>query len=114
MRIPISRRAASPFSILALFLGVLLFSSADGEAAMVRGRLLHSNGFPAAFIAVRVFAPNLGPSGFSYSGNDGMYYLNGIPPQSYTLEVWVSNAYVLRFTINVIEPVTDIAPIGVP
>src|SRR5438093_10646967 len=52
-------------------------------------------------VTVSVFSGTRGRSGFSYSGYDGMYYLYGIPPGPYTLELWVHpNAPPLTYPIR--------------
>lgn len=97
-----------------LLLVVLCFALAGpARAALVRGRLIFSNGFPAAGIAVRVVSQRLGPSGYTYSGRDGMYYLQGIPAGPYVIEIWLSNQNVLRYNIGVGEPVTDLPVVTV-
>lgn len=87
----------------------------------IRGRLVRiaPNGqqYPAPRIGVRVYQPNLGPSAFSYTGDDGMYYIPGIPPGQYQLQVWITSKIenALLFAINVLpQQFTDIAPIRVP
>jgi|SRR5450830_706832 hypothetical protein len=93
-------------------LSILLAASV--RAATVRGRLVHKNGYPAGYIAVRVMHPQHGASSFAYTGQDGMYYLYNIPGPTISLEIWLSNNNVLRYPINVVEPITDIVPIQVP
>lgn len=97
-----------------VLLAFLFIGIQDASAATVRGRLVHSNGVSAAGFAVRVTNPQMGPSGFTYSGGDGFYYLNQIPPGSYVLEIFLSNANVLRYPIQVVEPRTDFPQITVP
>jgi hypothetical protein len=77
------------------------------SAAMVRGRLLYSNGAVAAQIAVRL-STTQGVSPFTYSGRDGMYYLNGIPAGTYTLEIWQNRVLVSKQPITVHETITDV------
>lgn len=98
-------------------IGVVTVASA--EASTVRGHLFRRSSrgdYPAQGIPVTVFRPNLGRSGFAYSGPDWMYYLNNIPPGNYTLQVWVyPNRPPLMFSIVVYDrPFTDIAPTAVP
>jgi Carboxypeptidase regulatory-like domain len=97
-----------------LLLGVLCFAlAASASAAVIRGRIIHSSGYPAVGIAVRVVSQRLGPSGFTYSGRDGMFYLQGIPAGPYVIEIWISNQNVLRYNIGVGEPVTDLPVVTV-
>lgn len=97
-----------------LLLAVLCFAlAASAGAALVRGRLVYSNGLPVAGIAVRVVSQRIGPSGFAYSGKDGMYYLQGIPAGPYVIEIWLSNQNVLRYSIGVGEPVTNVPVVTV-
>ncbi len=51
----------------------------------------------------------------SYTGYDGMYYLNGIPPGDYRLEVYVNGHAVPPRQIRVFnQPGTDIPPYRLP
>jgi hypothetical protein len=70
--------------------------------------------FPAAYIAVTVNSPTIGRSAPSYTGPDGMYYLN-IPPGSYSLEVWANEKLIL-LTVPILAgcPFTDIPPLTLP
>ncbi len=50
------------------------------------------------------------------SGRDGLFYLNNIPPGSYTLEVWVNRQgppWIYPTSVYP-RPFTDIAPIRLP
>lgn len=103
--------------VIGVLVAVLLAGVA--EAATVRGRLERQTPqgrYPAAGIPVSVFRPDIGRSGMSYSGYDGMYYLYNIPDGDYTLEVWVyPNSPPMTFNIHVAgQEFTDIAPIVVP
>jgi len=95
-------------------LSVFLFALSSAEAATVRGRLIHVNNNFAQGVAVRLNSDIYGPSGFAYSGADGMYFLNGIPPGNYTLEIWLNDETVLRYAITVGEPMTDFPPVRLP
>ncbi len=105
----------------ACLVAAILFLCAGSalDAATLRGRLFAvgpTGAFPVGGIAVTVFQPNIGRSYPSYSGMDGMYYLN-VPPGVYTLEVWYSRdprVPPLVFQITVFEPLTDIPPIRLP
>jgi len=95
----------------------LLVGAAGGlDAATLRGRLFAigpAGAFPVGGIAVTVSRPNMGRSFPSYSGMDGMFYLN-ISPGPYVLEVWYSRdprVPPMVFQILVTEPLTDIPPI---
>jgi hypothetical protein len=85
------------------------------HAQTVRGRIQKGQ-FPIIGVAVNVFSPNLGASGFSYTGQDGMYYLYNIPPGPYTLQVWaIPGSAPLQYQIVVYaQPFVDIAPIFLP
>jgi hypothetical protein len=80
--------------------------------ALVRGRLTRSDR-PAVGIPVNVFNQQLGYSGYSYSGPDGMYFLYNIPPGEYDLLVWAIPGRPVAYRIRVLAPNTDIAPIRV-
>src|SRR5437588_22985 len=85
------------------------------NAATVRGRLVHANGYPAAGVAITVVNQQVGRSSPAYVGPDGMYYLYNIPPGYYYLEVWIyPGAPPQVYQIQVFEPYTDIPPTGVP
>jgi Carboxypeptidase regulatory-like domain len=103
--------------ILKVLAPVLLVFLVTGSAnaATVRGRLVHSNGYPAAGVAVTVFSQGTGRSSPAYTGGDGMYYLNNVPPGYYYLEVWsYPGGAPAVYQIQVYEPYTDIPPTGVP
>lgn len=99
---------------------LLLAMSQTAIAATVRGRLDRRapNGaiYPAPGIAVTVYRRDLGRSAPSYTGVDGMYYLN-VPAGVYALEIWLSRDPRVpprTYPIQVAEPYTDIPPIFVP
>src|SRR5258707_800767 len=74
--------------VLALFIGAFT----ETFAATVRGKLFAvgpGGPVPVGGIAVTVIRPDKKRSQPSFSGPDGMYYIN-VPPGSYTLEVWFS------------------------
>lgn len=87
----------------------------------VRGQLYrrapNGQAYFAAGIAVRLNHPQYGPSAFAYSGGDGMYYLQNVPPGQFTLEVWLTSRPedVMRFNVQVNgQPTVDVPPIQVP
>lgn len=99
---------------------LLLAISQTAIAATVRGRLERraASGavYPAPGIAVTVYRRDLGRSAPSYTGPDGMYYLN-VPAGSYSLEIWLSRDPRVpprTYPIRVADPYTDIPPILVP
>lgn len=99
---------------------LLLVITQTANAATVRGLLRKQapNGmfYPAPGIAVTVYRQDLGRSASSFSGADGMYYLN-LAAGPYTLEVWVSRDPRVPpwvYPIQVFEPVTDIPALNVP
>lgn len=106
-------------NFLTLLATVPLVTIQNGRST-VRGMLFREdqrrNRYPAPGIPVRLNHPHYGPSGFVYSGNDGMYYLQNIGAGVYTLEVMIGKDQFLRFQINVYgdRPYTDIEPIRVP
>ncbi len=104
----------------AAFCLLLLALSQTAIAATLRGRLDRRapNGaiYPAPGIAVTVYRRDLGRSSPSYSGADGMYYLN-VAAGRYPLEIWISRDPRVRplvYQIQVKEPYTDIAEILLP
>jgi hypothetical protein len=104
--------------LVAVGLVSTLLFTATAEAATIRGRLEHvyPNGVrgPAAGLVVTVYSPTLGRSNPSYSGQDGMFYLQGIPPGAYRLEIWYSPySQPIVYSIQVQEPYTDIPPLNV-
>lgn len=108
--------------MLAVLVAAMLLSTASVSAtSIVRGQLVRvgpqGQSFPAAGIAVRVVNSQRGPSGFTYTGNDGMYYLYNVPAGNYSLEIWMSTDPGNRLVFNIRvydQPYTDIAPIRVP
>ena len=110
------RKAAHVTGVMML----LLVVAAAAEAETVRGMLIRQTPqgaeYPAQGVGVTVNRPDLGRSGFTYSGPDGMYYLYDIPPGQYTLEVWVypdTPPWVFDIVVHN-QPTTDIGPIYVP
>jgi len=102
-------------------MAVLVSTTPISAASIVRGQLFRlgpeGQRFPASSIAVRLVNQNRGPSGFAYTGSDGMYYLYNIPADNYTLEVWLSQDPNRRLKVNVRvddRPYTDVAPMEVP
>lgn len=89
------------------------FANAEG----IRGRLdgVGPYGlYPVPGIAVTVASPG-GRSAPVYSDYRGMYYMFGLRPGRYTLEIWAGGPQPMRFGIQVYrgQPMTDIAPIRV-
>lgn len=87
----------------------------------VRGQLYrrapNGQAYVAQGLAVRLNHPAYGPSAFAYSGSDGMYYLQNVPPGQFILEVWLTSRPedVLRFNVSVDgRPMVDVPPIQVP
>lgn len=111
-------------SFCVLIVAVVLATTgpADGrapavEASTVRGqvyRLVRDKQVGANGIAVRLNHAKRGPSSYSYSNSEGMYYLYNIPPDQYTLEVTAGPKKILKFAIRVQDKqYTDIAPIKI-
>lgn len=110
----IRKTAISLHRTLTFTLFVVL-STAVANAATVRGRLVHANGYPGAGMAVTVFNQQMGRSSPAYAGPDGMYYIYNVPAGYYYLEVWIyAGGAPVVYQISVGEPYTDIPPIGVP
>ena len=92
---------------LVLAYGLLFSSTAD--SATVRGRIVHSDGSPVAFVRVRLNADTRGPSGFSLSGGDGKWLIAGVPPGNYQIEVILADDKpILRQSVTVQEPLTEV------
>jgi hypothetical protein len=115
-----NRASRSCFCRSVVYCVLVLAFAQTASAAILRGRLQRSgpNGaiYPAPGIAVTVYNQDRGRSGASYTGADGMYYLN-IPAGDYNLEVWISRdprVPPTAYSIRVVEPNTDIPPIFVP
>jgi hypothetical protein len=105
------------YLLLAVLLSGLLFASGSisAQAATIRGRIVHQNGYPAVGYTVTVSNPQLGRSNPARTGGDGMYYFFNIPPGFYYLEVWVNpGGAPLVFQIQVSDPNTDIPQVVVP
>jgi hypothetical protein len=108
-------RVARCARMMLLLAVVSVFAATVADAATVRGRLVHgANGYPAEGLAVTVNHYQYGRSPPSFSGPDGMFYLNGIPPGNYILEIWVTPQNFISINITVNDPVTDIYPVRVP
>jgi hypothetical protein len=102
------RRAAALSALLVL-------AALPAQAATVRGRVIHTgNGSPAAGLAVTVNHPQYGRSKPVFSGPNGMFYLNGIPPGDFDLEIWTSTSSHVTVRIHVVEPLTDTKVTKVP
>ncbi len=91
-------------------LGCCLAMLAGGEleAALVRGGIVNQYNYPVSGIRVRVVSAQIGPSSFTVSGPDGMYYLQGIPAGGYVLQYWYGDRLLRQFPVQVVEPGTDI------
>jgi hypothetical protein len=99
-------------------LGFLLASGGSAlYGASVQGQLSCADGkSPASGIAVTVSSAGTGRSAPSFSGGDGMYYLN-LKAGAYTLEIWLSKSSstpTKTQTITVKEPATDVDRIVLP
>jgi hypothetical protein len=96
-------------------LSLIMYDRASAQNQVVRGQVLFQSGAPAPGVAVRVWNPQMGPSGVSFSGQDGMYYLHGIPPGGYQLQLSVNGQLLPIWQIQVfLQPMTDIAPYRLP
>ena len=103
-------------------------AGASAQNLTARGRLQRQtpNGwFPVVGLVVTVRTAN--PGSFvrslpAYSGSDGMYYLNGVPPGQYYLEIWVPNApqpflvlpIMVAYAATPYGYLCDIPPVNVP
>ena len=102
--------------ILVSLLGVFLFSvsSHAQQTATVRGRLTRGP-YAAAYIPVTVYNPFVARSSAVVTGQDGMYYIRGVPFGNYYLEVWIQQGQQpLVYQIQVAYPITDIPVIALP
>ncbi len=94
---------------------LLVLATGLADAATLRGRLIHKNGYPATAIAVTLVNAQGVRCSPAYTGADGMYYLSNVPPGPYHLEIWIyPKGAPAVFQIQVREPLTDIAQIAVP
>lgn len=107
--------------VAALVLCFTVLAAGDSFAGNVRGLLLRQGprgSYPAAGIAVTVYAQQIGRSHPGYSGSDGMFYLYNIPAGWYYLEIWVHGSgnppLVFQILVNDQQPFTDVAPVTVP
>jgi hypothetical protein len=115
--------SALRYRLLRVLLICLILAGASQalDAATIRGRLQRvlPNGawVPIGGVTVTVFSQAIGRSLPAISQlQDGMYYLNNVPPGNYNLEVWIrgTNNPPLVYTIAVNEPYTDLAPVNLP
>ena len=83
-------------------------------AATVRGSIVHHSGQPGRYVAVRVAPAQGQPSPFVNSGGNGWYYISGVAAGEYTLEVWVNERDVVKASVSVSEPVTDVPQLEIP
>jgi hypothetical protein len=118
------RRAAKVVA-LSLTLAAAGALPAPAQVAVARGRLQHAspNGsFPRGGLKVTLRAQSGIRSTPAYSGNNGMYYVYGVPAGQYTLEVWNPGARAPFLAINIriayaarpSGPLFDIPAINVP
>jgi hypothetical protein len=113
------RARSSSFKFILISL-IVFVTTASAYAGTVRGRLDRQDGYgrayPAVYVGVTLYNPQLGRSAPSYSDNDGMYYLYNVPPGEYLLEIWVypgRDPMVFKIQVSN-QPVTDISPILIP
>ncbi len=102
----IMNSAAFRIALLALISGVM-------QAAVVRGRIERSEGYPAPYMRVTLNGP-AGESNPVYTGNDGQYYFRDIPAGTYVLEIWNQRDRPTSYRIEVREPVTEVPVIRIP
>lgn len=102
-------------------IAVLHYTAATAQATTVRGRVDRVGGdghaHPVAQATVTLRNGETGQrTDTSYTGHDGMYYVYGVAPGAYFLEVRVVPQGPLHtFSITArAEPYTDVAPIVVP
>lgn len=100
-----------------LFLLAIVSISSAASAQTVRGYLSRwtpHGPYPAGYVAVTLYSPQMGRSAPAYSTQEGFYFLYNVPPGQYVLEVW---AYQVPMTSRVMvlnQPVTNIPPITIP
>ncbi len=106
------------FYLLLLFVVAFLIVAVSADAQTVRGRLDRegsSGPYPAAYVKVTLYAPDIGRSSPVYTGSDGMYYFYNVPPGDYILEIWRNRAKTITYSIQILnEPYTDIPSILIP
>jgi hypothetical protein len=110
-----------------LVVGLLLLASElSAQQAVLRGRLQRagpSGWYPMSGLVVTVRAEVGGNRSLpAYSGYDGMYYMFGVPPGRYVIEVWYPNTpnpfiafpIVVQYVMTPMGPLCDIIPINIP
>ena len=109
------KKLAAPLCRMSACVLVIFLTAGLVEAATVRGRLVHANGYPAAGVAVTVFNQQLGRSSPAYAGPDGMFYLYNIPQGYYYLEVWIQpGGAPLVYQVQIVEPSMISRQVAVP
>src|SRR5262252_4052579 len=111
----LARLTLSPLLLLLVYAA----AAASATASTVRGRLDRVDGYgrhyPASYIAVTLYNPQIGRSSPVYTDPQGMYYIPNVPHRPYVLEVWWSrdpNQPPMQFNVLINnEPYQDIAPI---
>ena len=98
---------------------VVFMLSAFTFDGTVRGRLNRRDGsgrpYPAVSVRVTLNHAQRGRSASSYTGTDGIFYLQNVPAGTYNLEIWPNPDQPIVYTITVSDQgITDIAPIVIP
>lgn len=106
---------AMQFRRSSIFVCFLFATTVLADAATIRGRLIHQNGYPAGGLAVTVYNSSTGRSSPAYTGTDGMYYIYNVPAGPYYLEVWIyPGRPPVVYQVQIGEPYTDLPQVGVP
>ncbi len=101
---------------LASLAALVLFSvssSAQQPTAIVRGKITRGP-YAVPYIPVTVYNSVMSRSGAVVTGQDGMFYIRGVPFGDYYLEVWIQQGQPLVYQIHVAYPITDIPVIALP
>jgi len=104
-----------------MFVALCATAAAAHQTTTVRGRIdrvgADGHPHPAPYLTVTLRTPDTGHrTDPSYTGRDGMYYIYGVAPGTYYLEVRVlplGALYTYRIEARS-QPYTDVAPLVVP
>ena len=94
---------------------VATMAVAAHAAATVRGKVVHDKDKSAAAGYKITMSNEKGRTTPARVGSDGMFYIYGVLPGPYQLEVWIPNtAPPMVYKIQVVEPYTDVPQLAVP
>jgi hypothetical protein len=99
-------------SFLVILTAVSIASIAHAET--VRGKIVYPDGVtPHVNVAVTLESAGSGRSGTVYSGSDGMFYLENVPPGQYSMEIKSPNETRTVPVVVARKDVNDVAPVAV-